>query len=211
MDGTLLDTRLDIARAANLARQELGLPAMTVEEVVRAVGDGVNLFVSRVTYPQSDARFNHARSVFLRHYGENIHGETKPYAGILDSVDSLHKLGYPMAIVSNKPANLVDELVDYFKWQDLFQTWLGGDSAPKAKPAADPIWLALEKMGLPESHPVIMIGDGDQDILVAKSVQARAIWCAWGFNVNPTNEYEFKTVNHPSDLVLVVKDYAENS
>jgi phosphoglycolate phosphatase len=200
MDGTLLDTRLDIARAANNARRELGLTQMSVEEVVRAVGDGVNLFVSRVTFPEAHPRFAEARAVFMRHYAENIIGETRPYDGIPSLLASLKSQGMSMGIVSNKPAALVDQLVMHFNWQDYFSTWLGGDSAPKPKPAADPIIMALAKSGLPASHPVIMVGDGDQDILAARSVSGRAIWCAWGFNPNPTKDYPSDRADHPDDV-----------
>jgi phosphoglycolate phosphatase len=204
MDGTLLDTRLDIARAANNARVELGLPEMTVEQVVAAVGDGVNLFVSRVTFPESDPRFADARKVFLRHYAENIHGETKPYDGIIEVLEALSAQGYPMGIVSNKPAALVDELVRFFEWQKYFKVWLGGDSAARSKPAADPVRMALTNMSLKPDHPVVMIGDGDQDILAAKAVAGMAVWCAWGFNPNPTREHPFIEARVPRDILKVL-------
>jgi 2-phosphoglycolate phosphatase len=204
MDGTLLDTRLDIARAANCARLELGLSPMSVDEVVRAVGDGVNLFVSRVTYPESHERFSEARTVFLRHYAENIIGETIPYDGIPTLLESLKLRGVPMGIVSNKPAALVHQLVAHFSWQHYFTTWLGGDSAARPKPAADPMLMALAQSGLPSHHPVIMVGDGDQDILAARSVSGRAIWCSWGFNPNPTQDYPSDRADHPDDVARLL-------
>lgn len=206
MDGTLLDTRHDIARAANNARRELGLPLMSVEDVVRAVGDGVNLFVSRVTFPAEDARFPHAKSVFMRHYAENVTGDTKPYDGILELLRDLAERQIPMGIVSNKPAALVDELVHHFRWQDLFTTWLGGDSAPRAKPAADPLRLALKNSNLAETHPLVMVGDGHQDVLAAKSMGCRAIWVSWGFNPEPTNEYPSERADIPRQVLeLIIK------
>ena len=204
MDGTLLDTRHDIARAANNARQELGLHVLSVDEVVRAVGDGVNLFVSRVTYPESHPRFAEAKTVFLRHYAENIIGDTKPYDGIVAMLDDLTARGYPMGIVSNKPEALVDELVKHFNWQRYFKVWLGGDSAAKAKPAADPLLLALKKCGLSDAHPLTMVGDGHQDILAAQSMNCRAIWCAWGFNPEPSKDYPSDRADHPLDVARLI-------
>ncbi len=201
MDGTLLDTRHDIARAANNARLEIGLPELSVEEVVRAVGDGVNLFVSRVTYPESDSRFAEARTVFLRHYAANATGQTKPYDGILDMLDTLAADRIPMAIVSNKPASLVDEIVRHFQWQKYFTTWLGGDSATRSKPAADPLLLALKNSKFPDNHPLVMVGDGHQDILAAKAMGCRAIWCSWGFNPVQTAEYPSDRADHPRDVL----------
>jgi phosphoglycolate phosphatase len=201
MDGTLLDTRHDIARAANSARVELGLPPMSVEDVVRAVGDGVNLFVSRVTYPTTDDRFQNAKTVFMRHYAENVVGETIPYSGIEDLLEQLHSEGFPMGVASNKPWLLVDVLVKHFSWQKYFKVWLGGDSAPTPKPSADPIWMALERCGLPRNHRVIMIGDGPQDILAAKSADCQALWCSWGFNPAATSDYPSVTIDHPRDVM----------
>jgi phosphoglycolate phosphatase len=204
MDGTLLDTRIDIARSANNARQELGLPLMSIEDVAKAVGDGVNLFVSRVTFPENHPRFAAARKVFLRHYAENVTGDTKPYEGVVEMLDTLAANKIPMAIVSNKPEKLVDELVQFFAWQKYFKCWLGGDSAKKSKPAAEPLWLALEKSGHAKTHPLVMIGDGNQDILAARSVGCRAIWVSWGFNTEPTNEYPSDCVDHPKQITSLL-------
>jgi phosphoglycolate phosphatase len=197
MDGTLLDTRHDIARSANNARKELGLPLLSVDEVVRAVGDGVNLFVSRVTYPENDSRFAAARTIFLRHYAENVTGETKPYEGILEMLDGLHERRVPMALVSNKPEKLVDELVKFFGWQKYFTCWLGGDSATKSKPHPEPLLMALEKSNVRADYPIVVVGDGHQDILAAKSMGCRAIWVSWGFNAEPTTEYPSDRADHP--------------
>ena len=204
MDGTLLDTRHDIARAANNARDELGLSRLSVEEVVRAVGDGVNLFVSRVTFPESDPRFSRARDVFLRHYAENVTGETRPYDGVVEMLDALAADQVPMAIVSNKPEALVDEIVRHFGWEKYFRTWLGGDSAARAKPAAEPLLLARERSRLGSDDPIVMVGDGHQDILAAKAVGCRAIWCSWGFNPEQTPEYHSDRADHPRDVVRLI-------
>lgn len=205
MDGTLLDTRHDIARAANNARHELGLPPMSIQDVVRAVGDGVNLFVSRVTFPQDHARFAEAREIFMRHYAENVIGETMPYAGIEGLLALLHKNNVLMAVVSNKPEALVIKLVEHFRWQHYFECALGGDSAAKPKPSADPILLALQLAKLAPTHPVVMVGDGPQDVLAAKSVGATAIWCDWGFNPTPPSDYPVVRVKSAHEIAAKLK------
>jgi phosphoglycolate phosphatase len=200
MDGTLLDTRLDIARAANGARQELGLPLMSVDEVVRAVGDGVNLFVSRVTYPESHHRFAEARNIFLRHYEANVIGDTVPYPGIESLLQGLKAKGIAMAVVSNKPEKLVVELVQHFKWQHYFGASLGGDSAAAAKPDPAPIKLALERCGLSPSSHVIMVGDGPQDVMAAHNAGQTSIWCQWGFNPAPPPGYPTDIAQSPRQV-----------
>lgn len=204
MDGTLLDTRRDIARAANAARLELGLPPMTIEEVVQAVGDGVDLFVSRVTYPRHDPRFGDARKIFLRHYEAHVIGETVPYDGILPLLNEMANREIPMAIVSNKPAKLVDILVRHFGWESFFKAWLGGDSAAEAKPSHLPLFLAREQAGLANDHPIVMVGDGSQDILAAKAARCDAVWCSWGFNSEPIDAYPLTRIDHPRDLLLTI-------
>jgi phosphoglycolate phosphatase len=201
MDGTLLDTRLDIARAANCARAELGLPSMSVDEVVAAVGDGVNLFVSRVTYPEADPRFADARKVFLKHYALNVIGDTHPYAGVFETLEWLFESGYPMAVVSNKPVELVDTLVKHFRWQKYFRCWLGGDSAARPKPAVDPLKLAVELSGFPQETRLLMVGDGLQDVWAAKAIKCEAAWCAWGFVAEQPQGYPSHRLERPQDLI----------
>jgi phosphoglycolate phosphatase len=204
MDGTLLDTRRDIARAANGARMDLGLPAMTIEEVIMAVGDGVDLFVSRVTYPREDDRFLAAKRIFLKHYEDNVLGDTVPYDGILPLLDQMVQMEIPMGIVSNKPAKLVDKLVQHFKWESYFRAWLGGDSASEAKPSRVPLFLAREQAGLPSDYPIVMVGDGSQDVLAAKNAGCKAVWCSWGFNAEPIDHYPSVRINHPAELLLTI-------
>lgn len=205
MDGTLLDTRHDIARAANNARRELGLPLLSLEEVVRAVGDGVDLFVSRVTFPLGHERFVEAKEVFLRHYALNITGETCPYPGIVEMLEELKQAKIPMGIVSNKPENLVHEIVIHFGWQKYFKVWLGGDSASRAKPAADPLRLALQRCGYKSDAPVVMVGDGLQDVMAAHAMNCRALWVSWGFNpplILPQDvEFSYETIHEPKAIL----------
>jgi phosphoglycolate phosphatase len=205
MDGTLLDTRSDIATAANLARKELGLPPMTLNEVVAAVGDGVDLFVSRVTFPTSDSRFREAKSVFMAKYEAHSLGETKPYDGIPETLAELKSIGYSMGVVSNKPKILVDQLIDHFDWGGYFGVCLGGDSASHPKPSPEPLFLALELLGLPRSHPVVMIGDGQQDLLAAKNMGCASVWCSWGFNSAMPDGCESRRLDHPRGLMGLLK------
>ncbi|MCX6118685.1 MAG: HAD hydrolase-like protein [Proteobacteria bacterium] len=200
MDGTLLNTTEDIAKAANDARVELGLPPLATKDVIKAVGDGVNLFVSRVTYPETHPEFSRARKIFLKHYALNVTGKTKPYPGIESLILNLKQANIPMAIISNKPWKLVDELVKHFKWESYFGCWLGGDSAANAKPATDLIWLAFDKMNLDRNHPAVLVGDGHQDIMAAGNANIDCLWCSWGFNVAPLDGWAYHIVHSTSDI-----------
>lgn len=201
MDGTLLDTRHDIALAANKARSELGMPALSVDEVVRAVGDGLAVFVSRVIYPQTDSRFAAAKEVFLRHYAQNVTVHTKPYDGIEELLVELTARGFVLGVVSNKPEQLVGVLVKHFGWEKFFRCWLGGDSASRPKPAPDPLWLALERAGFSKKHPLVMVGDGHQDIESAKAAGGRAVWCAWGLNDTRPTGFDGDTAESPASVL----------
>lgn len=205
MDGTLVDTRQDIAAAANGARRELGLAPMELEDVVRAVGDGINAFVSRISFPSSDPRFEGAKNIFVRHYDAHTLGVSQPYPGIDSLLLRLHEQkDVMMAVVSNKPAALVNKLVSHFNWDRYFPVTLGGDSAPTPKPSRDLIDLAMAKLGfdsLSQWPKVWMVGDSLQDLDAAHSASVHGVWCSWGFMENtPERSHQFTTIRHPFEL-----------
>jgi phosphoglycolate phosphatase len=196
MDGTLLDTREDIAAAANEVRAQLNLPVLSTADLVRFVGDGMTAFLSRAIVPESDPRFGNVTSAFEASYKANAVNKTVAYDGIPELLAELTGRGYQLAVVSNKPEQFVVQLLRHFGWEKYFTCALGGDSVPNRKPSADPIFEVCRRLG---QNSVVMIGDGVQDLQAAAAAGCRAIWVSWGFT-QKTPADGVATANHPREI-----------
>ena len=103
LDGTLLDTLQDLANAVNYALEKQGMPKRTLEEVRQFVGNGVRLLMIRaVPDGERNPLFEETFALFKEYYGKHCNDNTKPYAGVVELIETLKEKGYAVAIVSNK-------------------------------------------------------------------------------------------------------------
>ena len=146
LDGTLLDTLQDLANAVNYALEKQGMPKRTLEEVRQFVGNGVRLLMIRaVPDGESNPLFEETFALFKEYYGEHCNDNTKPYAGVVELIETLKKKGYAVAIVSNKIDFAVKELNDlYFK--GIVPVAIGEKEGIRRKPAPDTVFEALKEL-----------------------------------------------------------------
>ena len=94
LDGTLLDTLQDLANAVNYALEQQGMPKRTLEEVRQFVGNGVRLLMIRaVPDGESNPLFEETFAFFKEYYGEHCNDNTKPYAGVVELIETLKEKG----------------------------------------------------------------------------------------------------------------------
>ena len=180
LDGTLLDTLQDLANAVNYALQQQGMPKRTLEEVRQFVGNGVRLLMIRaVPDGESNPLFEETFSLFKEYYGEHCNDNTKPYAGVVELIETLKEKGYAVAIVSNKIDFAVKELNElYFK--GLVPVAIGEKEGIRRKPAPDTVYEALKELGKTKEEAVY-VGDSDVDLETAKNSGMPCISVLWGF------------------------------
>lgn len=186
LDGTLVDSRQDIAAAANVARAAVGLGPLD-EPVLRGyVGDGVNLLLRRALghdaaagtlADEHDPRLAAALDAYLDHYGRHLLDHTRPYDGVAQMLARLPRV--PLAVATNKPGGFSRAILAGLGLAAHFRCVVGGDEAPRRKP--DPAHLRACLAGLDvEPAAVVVVGDSGNDILAARSLGAVAVGCAWG-------------------------------
>ena len=176
LDGTLLDTLEDLADGTNAAMDFFGFPRRTLEEVRRFVGNGARrLLVQAVPGETPEDKVEEVLAWFQRYYAAHCRIKTKPYDGVLEALERLKALGYPMAVVSNKPDSAVKPLAaEYFPG-----LYARGESADcPRKPAPDMVFKAMEAL---EIERCIYVGDSEVDVQTAQNAGMPCLSVLWGF------------------------------
>lgn len=190
LDGTLVDSRADIAAAANVARAACGLRPLAEPTLRAYVGDGVRLLLRRVlghdlaataagpgVLPADDMRLTAAHAAYVDHYGRHLLDHTRPYAGVPEMLLALS--GVPLMVATNKPGGFSATILAGLGLDAHFRCVVGGDQAPARKP--DPAHLRACLRGLTVAAPaVVVVGDSPNDILAARALGAVSVGCTWG-------------------------------
>ena len=180
LDGTLLDTLEDLRDSVNYVMRQYRFPEHTLEEIRRAVGNGIRKLIERTvpegTKPDTvDAVFEE----FKVHYKANCKNKTKPYAGMDELLEKLKKDGYKLAVVSNTNNEAVQEIIPYY-FGELFDVAIGAVEGMKKKPAPDSTHFVLEQLGV-SGENALYIGDSQVDVETAKNANLDGIFVTWGF------------------------------
>ena len=180
LDGTLLDTLQDLADSTNYALALHKLPARSLEEVRRFVGNGVGLLIHRAV-PQGTPEEVEARCLadFRAHYLLNMEHRTAPYPGVLDLLDGLNKAGVKLAVVSNKFDGAVKGLCQTYLG-DRVKVAIGESQGVARKPAPDTVFRALKELGT-DAQSAVYVGDSEVDIQTARNSGLPCLSVSWGF------------------------------
>ena len=186
LDGTLVDTVLDLHQACNAMLAELGLPDRSVAEIGRFIGRGTNTLVRRcLTNDQTgqapdEEAFEQGLAAYLKHYTRINGKHAKVYPGVKEGLAALQAAGYPMAVVTNKPVKFTLPLLEATGLAPYFKAVIGGDSTPNKKPAPDPIICACVEMDVSLMHN-LHVGDSGNDIQAARAAGCGAVGVTYGY------------------------------
>jgi phosphoglycolate phosphatase len=180
LDGTLIDSRRDIATALNRMRSELLLPPLALEQVVTMVGEGARLLVERAMGPECPPdRVEQALARYLEHYWEVCLETTRPYPGVERMLADLGAR-YPLALLSNKGEALSRKILEGLGLAGRFREILGGDSLPTRKPDPAGLRILAERLGAPLGD-LMLVGDTWVDAETARNAGCRFALVEWGF------------------------------
>ncbi len=189
LDGTLVDSIHDLARAANLARADLGLAELSSDRVASFVGDGAASLVARVLADSNSAEYTgtaiqvEGMDRFNEHYRAGLSIATQFYPKVQETLHMLHERGMPLAIVTNKPERFTIPLLRELGVFEHFDVIVAGDSLPKKKPAPEPLQFAALQLKV-ELADMLMVGDSENDILAARAAGCPVIAVSYGYGSN---------------------------
>jgi phosphoglycolate phosphatase len=174
LDGTLVDSGLDLCLAVNHALRTVGLPERSLEEVSGFVGEGAARLVERAVAPRLDLR-DAALAAWWEHYQVHLLDHTVLFPGLAELIASVP---VPLAVHTNKPGRMARAILQGIGVAARFTVVVGGDEAPR-KPAPDGTRHILEQMGVAPAEAVL-VGDSLVDLATAQAVPVRFIPVAWG-------------------------------
>ncbi|MES2391713.1 MAG: HAD hydrolase-like protein [Acidobacteriota bacterium] len=201
LDGTLIDSTLDLCNSVNAALAHVGKPTLPNALITTYVGDGAAMLVRRAlgdpedldsqspteTSPIFEQAFDH----FLTYYRAHKLDNTLPYPGVLEALAEI-RARHPhilMAVLTNKPVLPSRAICDALNLSPYFFQNYGGNSFPTKKPDPEGLQtLIAEANQLASSpHPILpadtlMIGDSDVDIRTARAIGARTLGCLYGLS-----------------------------
>ncbi|MEO5819968.1 MAG: HAD-IA family hydrolase [Vicinamibacteraceae bacterium] len=184
LDGTLVDSRRDIAESANELLASLGAPPLDHDEVIRMVGEGARLLVSRVL-AAGGARedLEPAFAQFSAIYDRRLADHTRPYPGVVEGLERLAEQ-FTLAVLTNKPQHHTDRLLDALDLRRYFVQALGGDTVHGRKPdPAGLISLVSAAGAVPDA--ALLLGDSWVDAETARRGGTRFCFADYGFGEVP--------------------------
>lgn len=179
LDGTLVDSRQDLAASTNDVLAGLGAAPLPLEAVEQMVGDGARTLVERaLAHAGCAANLDAALAEFHRCYARRLLETTRPYEGVPAVLDAF--VGTQLAVLTNKPLEPTLRLLDHFGWTGRFCRVMGGDGLFPRKP--DPAGLQqMMTWCSAEPHETLMVGDSMVDVEVARRARVQVCVAAYGF------------------------------
>jgi len=203
LDGTLIDSRRDLADAANALIAERGGAPLSEEAVGRMVGDGAAMLVRRALdaagLPQDDSSLPR----FLELYDERLLRTTRPYPGVRDALAALQPLGV-LAVLTNKPQRHSDTLLRALDLAPFFATVSGGDGPFPRKPDPQSLRHLMETHAVPRDGTVL-VGDSPIDAATAAAAGTLFRLARYGFGAEGVTADADAVVDAPAGLSRAIE------
>ena len=198
LDGTLVDSRADIATAANLALRAIGRAPLPQATIVTFIGDGIGMLIERLTPDGAAEERSRCRIAFEATYAQHGCADTAAYPGVRETLSALHADGWTQAVATNKAMAFTTPILAHCGLSEFFFTVRGGDG--RRKPDPWPLLDIMRELGAEAQH-TWMIGDHHTDILAAHAAGCRMLFCTWGLGQRAGHE-----VTVEADTPAMVRD-----
>lgn len=193
LDGTLVDTAADLIASLNHTIAVAGLAPVTYDDLTHLVGQGARVMIKRAfalretELPEAELEPLYER--FIADYRAEMPGKSRPYPGIVSTLDALSAAGVTLAVCTNKTEILALPLLEKLGLTPYFAAITCGDTFEYRKPDARHILGTIEKAGGDIRH-TIMVGDSINDILAAKNAGVPSIGVTFGYTDVPMAKLE---------------------
>jgi phosphoglycolate phosphatase len=202
LDGTLIDSRLDLANAVNATRAEMGKPPLEHSIVYSYVGNGAPVLIRKAMGPDAtDDDVKRALEFFLSYYRDHAVDDTRLYPGVRESLEQLHRAGIQLAVLTNKPVRISEAIMTTMGLTSMLFRIYGGNSFEQKKPHPIGIDTLRAEAGV-GTEQTWMVGDSIVDMQTARNAGVMACGVTYGFQPETLRECP------PDLLVDRMEDFA---
>src|SRR5579864_2996807 len=208
LDGTLIDSRLDLVHSVNAALRHIERPELPDDVIASYVGDGAPILIQRALGGEAvdEALVRKGLEFFLSYYREHKLDHTTVYPGIPEALTAIQQSGNglprKMAVLTNKPVNPSRAIVEALGLGKYFSQIYGGNSFPTKKPDPEGVRTLLEEHGARPEQSVI-VGDSNVDIRTGRNAGLHTIGVTYGFAPHTLED------EPPDVLVDSPRDFAD--
>ncbi len=206
-DGTLFDTKEDIARSVNIYLKELGFEELEEEKIYKFIGNGSDYLLKKSLEEIGKKDFlNYSIVRFLEIYREESTKKVKPFDGIKAILDELKDK--TLYIITNKDEESAKMILRKFDMEKYFKKVIGRDTYTLKKPDPSLMEIVLKEENVKRDE-VLMVGDSEIDYKFAKEAQVKNIIVLWGGIGEVEKLRELKAdfiVNYPNEIVELINE-----
>lgn len=201
MDGTLIDSGLDITLSINHVREVCyGLEALSVQAVINAINAPVRnlaeIFYGKAIYEE------YAHGLFEEHYYDQCIQNVRAYEGIPNLLKILHENDFVMGVATNAPSIFAKRMLNHLGMDSFFQLIIGADEVDTPKPHPQMLHRHLEHYDYRSGTDYAwMIGDNSKDMEAASRAGIVGIFAGWGFSPNGKGDYFVATPESLLDII----------
>jgi phosphoglycolate phosphatase len=210
LDGTLIDSRRDLADAANALIEELGGEPLSEDAIGSMVGEGAAVLVRRALAAAQVPEPPDAVARFLALYDTRLLNHTRLYDGVIDAVHVARERAH-VVVFTNKPARPSERILEGLGVRSLFADVIGGDNPLGRKPDPAALLALMHRNGVPPER-TLMIGDSAIDHETALRAGVRCCLCAFGYGFRNFPRERLTgaewVVDAPSDLTATLAEFS---
>jgi phosphoglycolate phosphatase len=210
LDGTLIDSRLDLVHSVNAALRHIERPELPEDVIASYVGDGAPILIQRALGGEvvDEALVRKGLEFFLSYYRAHKLDHTTVYPGVAEALATIQNSASPpqngaprkLAVLSNKPVGPSKAIVEALGLGQFFSQIYGGNSFPTKKPDPEGARRLLEEYGV-QPQQAAMIGDSHVDVTTGRNAGMVTVGVTYGFAPHTLqDEPPDVLVDHPSEL-----------
>lgn len=188
LDGTLIDSKLDLANSVNYTREQMRLPSLEHPLIFSYIGDGATTLIRRAMGEGlTESDIEKALEIFLTHYREHLLDNTVLYPGVAEALDQLGSL--KLAVLTNKPLKPSQAILQGLRILQRFEVIYGGNSFEQKKPHPMGVEQILRDTGTIRER-TLMVGDSHIDVRTGRNASVATCGVTYGLASETIKEPE---------------------